>query len=166
MRKLSILYGTIGLALICSVGLLSISMGVAQSGLGSSDELIAANPSLRDIVADPEQYFGQTLYIEGYILSPDVLPWSDWRGEFFITDSLDHPTEVGIWAVFSDKAEVVPALVPSNSKATIIGELVFKPDTAYKHQIEVLEIMSMSEIDPMPPQPMANLELFTNKDEY
>ena len=106
----------IGLALVCSVGLLNLSPGVAQLGLGTQDELIASGQTLKDIAIAPEQYLGQIVTVEGYALHLEDLP--DTRGstsarEFFLTESLERPVEIGIWVVFSENAEVVPRHVPS-----------------------------------------------------
>ncbi len=116
MRKLSIIYGMIGLALVCSVGLLNLSPGVAQLGLGTQAELIASGQILKDVAIAPEQYLGQIVTVEGYALHLEDMSDIQWpigAGEFFLTISLERPVKDGIWVVFSENAEVVPRHVPS-----------------------------------------------------
>jgi len=100
MKKYT-MFGTIGLILVCTVGLQTLSSLALQIGLGADNELKSSNPTLKDVGTNPEAYLGKTVMVEGYAI---YYRWqSDSRGfnsfgDFWLSESIENPGNIGRFA--------------------------------------------------------------------
>lgn len=162
MKKYMI-FGTIGLILVFTVGLLTLSSLAFQIGLGADNELNSSNPTLKDVGVNPEAYLGETVMVEGYAIyyrwQSDSLGFNPF-GDFWLSESIENPGNIGIWINVLDKTQPLP---PGNSKILTTGIVGFVNDHGGYYRIDTQKIKILSGLITIQ---RATLELFTDKIAY
>ncbi len=161
--KKDMIFGIIGLILVCSVGLQILSSWTVQLSLGADNQLNTSNPTLKDVGTNPEEYLGTTVFVEGYAIY--FRCQSDSRcfntfGDFWLSVSIENPGNIGIWINILDETQPLP---PANSIALVIGIVVFVDDQGGYYRIDAQKIKVS---DGSTTIQRAKLELFTDKIAY